>query len=115
MFITSRESAISPSALSSDITPTQGGRCLQARAFEELVLFFTVLSGGNLQCACYTSVVGGCVKRLLPVSSGFLGYLHCYLVIEFGNYAQILRLEVQTATIYGGINAVASQFCLTQS
>src|SRR5438067_11078991 len=94
---------------------TQGGRCLLARAFEELILFSTVLSGGNLQCACYTSVAGGCVKRLLPVSSGFLGYLRRYSVAQFGNPAKILGKICSPTTICCGIDVVASQFCLIES
>src|SRR5438445_11940678 len=113
MFITSRESAISPSALSSDITPHKAGDAFRhgpSRNLSSALLLFS--RGGNLQCARYISVAGGGVKRLLPVSSGFLGLLRPCFVDEFGNSTQMLRLEVWYTTISSGIDVLASQFCL---
>jgi len=40
--------------------------------FEELVLCFLLFSGGKLfSAACYSSVLGGGVKEVFPVFSGF--------------------------------------------
>src|SRR5438132_11625822 len=90
MFITSRESAISPSALSSDITPHKAGDAFRHGPSRNLSSALLLFSRGETYSAHVISVLR------VGVSSGFFRFLPVFLAF----YALVLLISLVTLPRY---------------